>query len=429
MSDESSPLLVRSASAGSSPASNDVSTSLTFRVAAAMFSFTVLGLFTSSIGVMLQPISQYYNLSDLRVSLIFLVGPVGYVFGAQSNAFIHSKLGQRGIACLGPVFHILSALTIAIRLPYYVVLVAFATVALGTGLLDGSWCAWAGSMANANTVSGLLHGSFSVGAAVGPFVAGTLMEQHRPWYEWYYVLFGASVLELLVLACAFRHDNASKYRNDKPSIEMISSEVNSKAILRYRATWMSAAYFLAYVGTETAISGWIVSFMVQSRHATLYIASLTSSCFWAGMAVGRLTLGAMTDKIGVGSATTIYILSSIALELLFVAVREPVVSTIIISLLGFSMGPLFPSGIVVLTQLLPKDMHVAAVSFVASVGQVGGAILPFAIGAIVDGVGIRVFQYAIVLFSVVVLVLWIFVSRLLPASADESAADGGPSDT
>jgi hypothetical protein len=59
-------------------------------------------------------------------------------------------------------------------------------VFMGTGLLDGSWCAWAGSMDNANTISGLLHGSFSVGAAIGPVLANLLAE--IKWYYWYYLL-------------------------------------------------------------------------------------------------------------------------------------------------------------------------------------------------------------------------------------------------
>lgn len=169
--------------------SREDETAVAFRITAAMYSFAVLGLFASSIGVMLPHISQHYGLTDLHVSLIFLVGPFGYVLAAQSNAFIHAKLGQFGIAILGPIFHILAAAAISAHPPFPVLLLAVAFSALGIGLLDGSWCAWVGNMENANFLSGLLHGSFSVGAAAGPLLAGTMMSAGlRPWYEWYYVL-------------------------------------------------------------------------------------------------------------------------------------------------------------------------------------------------------------------------------------------------
>jgi fucose permease len=168
---------------------NRTNTPPVLRIAATMYSFAVIGLFTSTIGALLPSISHHYALNDTRVSLIFLLGPIGYVFAAQTNAYIHTRFGQVGVATIGPIFHIVSAGVIALHPPFPVLLLSFIFAAIGTGLLDGSWCAWAGGMSKANTISGMLHGSFSVGAAVGPFLAGALMIKGlRPWYEWYYIL-------------------------------------------------------------------------------------------------------------------------------------------------------------------------------------------------------------------------------------------------
>ena len=163
------------------------------RIAAAMFSFLTLGLFNSSIGAVLPLISHHYSLTDLHVSLLFLLGPLGYVFAAQSSDAIHHHFGQRGIALIGPIFQIIANLLIALHPNFVWVLVAFAIQGLGTGLLDGSWCAWAGSMEKANTISGLLHGSYSVGGAVGPLLVTLITTSHRPWYIWYFILVSATV--------------------------------------------------------------------------------------------------------------------------------------------------------------------------------------------------------------------------------------------
>jgi fucose permease len=188
-------------------------------------------------------------------------------------------------------------------------------------------------------------------------------------------------------------------------------------MLRHPATWCCAAFFLADVGVETAISGWIVSFMLRSRSATPYLAGLSSSGFWAGMAVGRLALGPLTDRIGVRRATVMYFILAVLTEILFVVLPHAIVSVVLMVILGFLMGPLFPSGVIVLTQLLPKELHVAAVSFVASLGQVGGALLPFGIGAVVEGMGIGVFKYAILVQSVLAMLLWMVFARLRPVVA------------
>jgi fucose permease len=159
------------------------------KVAAAMFSFVVLGLYTSSIGVILPHLETHYGLSDGQVSFTFLAWPIGYVLAAQLNDVLHSRFGQRGIAIIGPLTHVIFALGASAHPPFILFLVFIAVGAFGAGLLDGSWCAWAGAMERASLVSGFLHGSFSVGAATGPLLADALIVPgKRPWYTWYYVL-------------------------------------------------------------------------------------------------------------------------------------------------------------------------------------------------------------------------------------------------
>ena len=215
----------------------------------------------------------------------------------------------------------------------------------------------------------------------------------------------------MLLVFAFRNETASVYRQSK-QFDVTESKVDAKAIFRHRATWLCAAYFLTYVGTETAISGWVVSFMLRNRGATPYLASLSSSGYWIGMAIGRLLLGFGTDRIGVRRAMVLYFLFAIGLEALFATLTSPIASVVLMALLGFVMGPLFPSGVVVLTRLLPRELHIAAVSFVASLGQVGGALLPFAIGAVVQSLGIGVFRYAILLQTAIALAVWFAFARL-----------------
>ncbi|TVY68755.1 Bypass of stop codon protein [Lachnellula suecica] len=381
-----------------------------WRIGAAMYSFAVLGLFASSVGVMLPSLAQYYSLGDAHVSLIFVVGPVGYILAAQVSSFIHWTWGQRGIALLAPILHIVSALLIATHPPFGLVLVAFAAANLGIGLLDGSWCAWAATLPHANTVSGMLQGSYSVGAAAGPFFAGFVLPTlSKQWYAWGYVLAAASVIELCVLLFAFRHETAARYREEKPP-----QAASLRATSKYITTWLIALYCLAYVGIETAISGWIVSFMTRNRNGPPNWASIASSGFWGGMAIGRFVLGIITDKLGVGRANTFYFLIAIALQMIFSLLPGTIESVIFISMIGFFMGPMYPSGVVVLTRQLPAELHVAAVSFTASAGQAGAAILPFTIGVVIQTLGIGVFPAAVIVLSILALLAWLPASRQRP---------------
>ncbi|KAI1760325.1 MFS general substrate transporter [Hypoxylon sp. FL1150] len=389
-----------------------------------MYSFIVLGMMVSTLGVMVPQFETYYGLSDLQVSFVFLVWPVGYVAAAYLNDVIHVRFGQRGIAVVGPLFHILLTVVASLHPPFPVLLVALALGSLGTGILDGSYCAWAGGMENANVVQGFLHGSYSTGAALGPFLAGTMLSVgHTPWYAWYYVLFGASVLEAIMLVLVFRHEDATKYcqAHKQPQLQLQptpSQEAEpsppgpTPTIFNHRVTYICALYFLACVGTENAVSGWIVVFMTRVNRASPYLASLSSSGFWIGQAAGRLALGPVTQRFGVRPATVAYLAAALTFEALFAAVRgAPGVSTTLVALLGFCLGPLFPSGVYVATRLLPRELHVGAISFAVLIGQVGGALLPFALGALADTLGIQVFQAVVFALLVVTLLVWLAFPR------------------
>ncbi|PVH92737.1 MFS general substrate transporter [Periconia macrospinosa] len=386
-----------------------------------MFSFAILGIFTASTGVMLPPLTKHYSLTDIQVSTLFLVIPLGYILSASANSLVHYKFGQRGVAVLGPLLQIVSAVVVALHPRQFAFLVVgWGIMSMGAGLIDGSWCTFAAGMGDkANRVSGLLHGSFSVGAATGPFVMAGLMAKGIDWWIWYWIMVGMSALQLIILVIAFRHSDASAYQQASPSpsssiLTPPTKPASSRAMFAHPALWISALYFLTYVGNETAISGWIVSFMTRARHATPYLSNISSSGYWGGMAVGRLVLGPVTDRIGARTGALVYLSCAILLQLLFAFIHSSAVSVVLMTLLGFSMGPLFPSGVVVLTQLLPQEMHVKAVSFVSSLGQVGGAALPFGIGAVVQSLGIGVFSWVLLVFSSVSLGIWCLLAGLQP---------------
>lgn len=396
----------------------------------------------STPGVVLPHLEAHYHLSDVRASLIFLIAPWGYLLGSYLNDPIHRRLGQRGIAAIAPVCQALFTTTAATfhdpaRWGFEVFLVATVFGNFGAGLLDGSWCAWAGGLGGSrrNFVQGLLHGSFSVGAGLGPFLAGTLFSVYgAPWWSWYYVLLGAVVLQAVVMLWVFRFEDGERYRealavSKRPAEVDRSSEAPPLAghagggALRHAVTWICAAYFLVYVGTEAAISGWVVTFMLRARHASTYVASLSSTGFWIGMAAGRLLLGLVTDKVGVRSAATVYVVIAIVAQAVVAAVDVAAVTIVAVIAVGFFLGPLFPSGVVVLARLLPKDLHVNAVSFVASVGQLGAAFGPFAMGAMVQLLGIRTFQVFILALLVVALLIWLTFPRLPPVENDDDSSE------
>lgn len=152
--------------------------------------------------------------------------------------------------------------------------------------------------------------------------------------------------------------------------------------------------------------------MIRVRHADPFPSGITATGFWLGITLGRLTLGFLTPQIGEGRAIPIYLLLAVILQLIFWLVPKFLVSAVAIALVGYFIGPLFPSGVVAATKLLPRELHVAAIGFAAALGGGGAAVLPFAVGAVAQARGVQSLQPIVLALLVVLLGIWLCLPKI-----------------
>ncbi|KAK3068943.1 hypothetical protein LTR53_013101 [Teratosphaeriaceae sp. CCFEE 6253] len=387
-----------------------------YRVSATFWSFLIMGANDASYGPIIPYLEEYYGLSYLVVSLIFLSPCVGYNLAAILNNVVHMRLGQRGVAFIGPLCHLVAYVIIAVHPPYPVLVVVFILAGLGNGFEDSAWNAWMGAMANANEVLGFLHAFYGLGATIAPLIATTMITKAGlPWYYWYYIMIGAAAIELVVNLHAFWGATAQVFRDAHPRTSDESGSRLKEATFKLpaaRVTWLCAFFLLGYVGIEVALGGWIVTFMIRVRHGAAFASGMTATGFWMGITVGRLVLGFVTPRLGEKLAIAIYLPLALGLQLLFWLVPQFYVSAVAVSLQGFFLGPMFPAAMVACTKLLPKHLHVSGIGFAAAFGGSGGAIFPFAVGAIAQHSGVQVLQPIIVALLAVIWLLWMGLPRM-----------------
>ncbi|KAF3011330.1 hypothetical protein E8E14_005265 [Neopestalotiopsis sp. 37M] len=395
---------------------------------ACFWSFAIAGLNDGAYGALLTYIESYYGLTYTVVSIIFLAPFIGYIAAAALCNKLHLTFGQRGIAIGCSSCHLIAFLMMALHPPYPVLVIAFLIAGLGNGLAEGGWNAYIGRLERANELLGLLHGAYAFGAVISPLVATAIItETGAGWYVFYYILIGLTALECAVVISGFWDVTASKYKksilqhaDDSGAAAASEGGGGSNSRLRdalikrplARITWLTSAFLLGYVGIEVALGGWIITFMMQVRQGEAFASGMVGTGFWLGIAFGRVILGFVTPKIGERLAISIYLALIIALELIFWLVPQFIVSAVAVSLQGFFLGPLFPAAIVVLSKLLPPHLHVGVIGFAAAVGGSGGAVLPFAIGAIAQAKGVQVLQPVILALAVVITILWFLLPRI-----------------
>ncbi|KAF4307248.1 hypothetical protein GTA08_BOTSDO05339 [Botryosphaeria dothidea] len=369
----------------------------TYRTFSAFWSFFIMGANDAAYGALLPYLEEYYDLTYTIVSLVFLSPLIGYCASALLNNTVHLKFGQRGVAFLGPLCHLIAYAVMVAHPPYPVLVIVFAIAGFGNGLEDAGWNAWMGSMANANEVLGFLHAFYSFGATISPLVATSMITKaNLQWFEFYYVMVGCSALELAFCLITFWGATAAVFRAQNPKTPGSAQSSRMREALAKRpaarVTWLCAFFLLVYVGVEVALGGWIVTFMLRVRGGAAFASGMTATGFWLGMAVGRIVLGFVTPRVGEKLAIAIYLPICAVLELLFWLVPSFLLSAIAVAFQGFFLGPMFPGAVVAATKLLPKYLHVSAIGFAAAFGGGGAAVFPFAVGAIAQARGVQVLQ-------------------------------------
>ncbi|KAH7414332.1 major facilitator superfamily domain-containing protein [Phaeosphaeria sp. MPI-PUGE-AT-0046c] len=388
-----------------------------FKTSAAFWSFVVMGSNDAAYGALIPYLQEYYSLTFVVISLVFLSPLVGYTASALLNNMIHLKFGQRGVAMIAPTCHLIAYIVIAVHPPYPVLVVIFMLAGFGNGLADAAWNAWLGNMANPNEVLGFLHAFYGLGAVLSPLIATTMITKGSklPWYYFYYVMIGMAAIEVVTSITAFWSATGAVFRAENPRTSGTKDNRMKEALVRLphaRVTWICAMFLLGYVGIEVALGGWIVKFMLEVRDGGDFASGMTATGFWMGITVGRIVLGFVTPKLGEKMAIAIYLPLTMALELVFWLVPQFYVSAVAVSLQGFFLGPLFPAAIVAATKLLPRHLHVSAIGFAAAFGGSGAAIFPFAVGAIAQAKGVQVLQPVILALLGVILGLWLCLPRI-----------------
>ncbi|KAF6514633.1 hypothetical protein HZS61_005767 [Fusarium oxysporum f. sp. conglutinans] len=386
-----------------------------FRVGAVYWSLFVSGANDAAYGALIPYLETYYELSYLVVSLIFLSPFVGFIVSAAVNNYLHMNIGQRWIAFMCGGCHALTYLILSQHPPYPVLVLAYVLAGLGNGIGLAAWNSYIGNLARSNELLGFMHASYGLGGTVSPLIATSMITQaNLGWYDFYYVLLGMAVLETATLTYSFWPKTAQKYR-ETVHTEGTRNEGTRAALFvkpHARVVWLCAFFLLGYVGTEVALGGWVVQFMLRVRNADPFDAGMTAVGFWLGITIGRLVLGMVIPKIGVKLSLMIFIPITMGLQLIFWLVPQFHVSAVAVSLQGFFLGPMFPCVIVALTMLLPRHLHVSAIGFAAAFGGSGAAVLPFAVGAIAQAKGVQVLQPIILAILAVLFIIWLGLPKI-----------------
>ena len=387
------------------------------QVIACLIMFVVFGMNDQTVGALLPTLIEYYHISRVDVSNVFIVQLCGYVMASLSNERLNKHFGMRGGMLLAAGLCIVFLIILATApSSFYVCMFCGLPLGLGIGILDSTGNVLMGSLlVHKNELMGIMHGLYGAAAMVTPPLVSYFVEWGH-WSLFFLIPLFFSIIGMIVIFPAFKFETASKYdylcsvenkesnndveeAGDNSLMESTKASPGFFELLRNPAIFLYSLYLFLYLGAEITTGSWFFSYLLETKSSNKVAMSYIAASFWTGLTVGRLCLGFVTERFFENEykASKAYAFLTQSSYTLFVlvglinssSVLYFVVLFFVVFCCGTFIGPLFPNASIVALQVLPKRLHVSGVGVAVAVGGCGGAAIPYLAGVIAHTVGIQ----------------------------------------
>jgi fucose permease len=377
-------------------------------VVLAYATFVLIGVSAGVTGVLLLAQIRDYGVDRATIGITFFTGSAGFVLaGFTAGTVIHGS-GTRIALVIGGSGYVLAGLYTATRPPFVAFVIVQLVTGYATGVLESVLNAYLSASPNATTLLNRLHAFFGVGALLGPVLA-TWILGFASWTTVWLVLAMACVpLVAGFLVCYPRpHSDATALATAPHASEPASGGLLRTA-LRQRGVLLGAAFLAVYVGLEIGMGDWGFGYLVQERGQSELLAGYSVSGYWLGLTLGRFLISPLATRIGATAAGMMLACLAgvtVAAALTWLLPAAAAASTGFV-LLGFFLGPIFPTTMAMAPQLTIARLVPTAIGVMSAGSVVGGSALPWLAGAIAQNTGVWTLLPFTVTLALLQLAVW-----------------------
>jgi len=191
--------------------------------------------------------------------------------------------------------------------------------------------------------------------------------------------------------------------------EPYGENVSIESPLKYRFIWLFAFFSLFYAGAEISLGDWGYSFLTQYRSEGTVISGWLMSGYWFGLTMGRVIIAPLTHQLGSKKIINLCLVGVIAGVFILNLMTFSLTHAFGLLLTGFCLGPVMPTALAFLTNVIPPHLLTGSISFIASLGSFGKAFFPWIAGNMADQAGLEMFLPYIILLTLVMIIFWITV--------------------
>ncbi|ARU15014.1 MFS transporter [Croceicoccus marinus] len=376
----------------------------------------------ANIGIVLPSLSEEFGLSKTQAGALASLFFIAYAAGQVPAGFLIKRMGVRKVL---PISLILTSVFTACHafansvfaLKSLRVLLGFseAPIAAASVTSVNNWF----PKKEKGTAAGIFFASTKAGPAIVPFIGGIIIAVSS--WHWVFLAFAIPGILLPFIWLALvpdrpgdsRHVNAAEaelIESDDASLREnggstrparsfpvldklirareFKARTASKEVFRTWSIWGASLGYFLFVGIMNVILAWLPTYLAEERGLSIVSTGLLASMPFVGAVIGNVAGGLISDRVFDGRRKPVMMFSCLMTTVVMIWLMEapenPVALALVLSVTGFLIAIGFSQYAIYTAGLTSKAMFPIATGILNTLGQLGGAALPFVAGMILD---------------------------------------------
>ena len=384
--------------------------------------FVSLGLPDALLGSAWPIMYQEFAVPVSYSGTVFMIICGGTILSSLNSEKLNRRFGTGKITAISVFLTAIALFGFSISHSFLMLCLFAIPYGLGAGSVDAALNHYVALHYSSRHMS-WLHCMWGLGASVGPYIMGFVLQRGEPWNRGYLIVSIIQFILAIILFCSLslwkknpeelKENAASTAKQEAPKQEAPKQEAPKQRALSLREVFAipgakeSLASFYGYCALEQTVGLWAGSFMVLALGMEEKLAASYVALFYFGITFGRFLSGFFTmkwkdEQLVLGGSAIVFF----GIFLLFTPWSKAMVLPALI-LIGLGCAPVYPSVIHSTPYNFGVEHSSALIGAQMAAAYVGTLIMPPLFGVLGRSFSMKLFPY----YSMFLLLFMVFTYR------------------
>ena len=374
--------------------------------------FISLGLPDALLGSAWPIMYQEFAVPVSYSGTVFMIICGGTILSSLNSEKLNRRFGTGKITAISVLLTAIALFGFSISHSFLMLCLFAIPYGLGAGSVDAALNHYVALHYSSRHMS-WLHCMWGLGASVGPYIMGFVLQRGEPWNRGYLIVSIIQFTLAIILFCSLSlwkknqeeltENAASTAKQEAPKQRALSL----KEVFAIPGAKESLASFYGYCALEQTVGLWAGSFMVLALGMEEKLAASYVALFYFGITFGRFLSGFFTmkwkdEQMVLGGSAIVFF----GIFLLFTPWSKAMVLPALI-LIGLGCAPVYPSVIHSTPYNFGVEHSSALIGAQMASAYVGTLIMPPLFGVLGRSFSMKLFPY----YSMFLLLFMVFTYR------------------